>query len=258
MSRIHQKAHIFLDAYEHMNNVFEKQFGYSLYFIGGTLLGFIRENDFLENDKDMDISYFSKYKDVKDVRKEILEIMNTLVDSGEDLYFIRNDYSIVKNYFKWRVDERDRIDVMPTWCQAGMIYRPTFVAHKGDENLILPLQKEKFYGYDVYIPNKPEEKLANVYGDDWRIPNRKFNKRTRRNENTQKIVSTALLFGKDVWPIIKKTGQWKEELKFSEKIFIYLLSLKKYEKLARLVPERKRYKKRFFKWLKKTVKRGEK
>lgn len=253
MSRIHDKAHIFLDGYDRMNSIFENKFGYNLHFIGGSLLGFIRENDFLDNDKDMDISYFSKYTNVKDVRKEILEIMNTLVDSGEELYFIRQkDYSVVKNYFRWKVDDRDRIDVMPTWCQDGMIYRPTFVGHPGDQSLILPLKKEKFYGHDIYIPNRSEDKLAMVYGESWRTPDRKFDKKTRKNEDTLRVVGKELVFGKDAWPIIKKTKQWKEEMTFREKFFIQLLSFRNYKLLAKLVPQRKKIKKRFFKKLKKS------
>ena len=61
-----------------------------------------------------------------------------------------------------------------------MIYRPTFVAYEGNSDIILPLKKEKFYGHDVYIPNKPEIKLANVYGDDWRTPDRGFKKKQQK------------------------------------------------------------------------------
>ncbi len=70
MSRIRNKAHVFLDAYEHMNSVMEEKFNYSLHFIGGTLLGYIRENDFLEHDKDMDVSYFSRFTTGEDVKKK--------------------------------------------------------------------------------------------------------------------------------------------------------------------------------------------
>lgn len=254
MSRIRSKAHEFLSAYERMNNIFETKFGYKLYFIGGTLLGYIRENDLLEHDKDMDISYFSKYVDVHDVRREVLYIINTLIDSGEDLYFIRNDYSMVKNYFRWKVDERDRIDVMPTWCQDGMIYRPTFVGYHGSSDIILPLHKVKFYGHDVYIPNKPEEKLANVYGEDWRIPNRGFNKHKRKNKYTEKVVSKQLLFGKEGSKLIKRTEQW-QCLTFFEKLYIKTFSFRRHKLLANLFPKRKRYKKIFAKKFRSIVKK---
>jgi len=254
MSRIRSKAHEFLNAYERMNSIMEKKFGYSLYFIGGTLLGYIRENDFLEHDKDMDVSYFSRYTDASDVRKEILDIIDTLINSGEQLYFIRENYSIVNKYFRWKVDERDRIDIMPTWCQDGIIYRPTFVAYKGSSDMILPLKKEKFYGHDVYIPNKPEEKLANVYGEDWRIPNRGFKKKSRRNIYLYEGLS-QLTFPKEAWEFAKRTQQWND-FSFFEKVFINTVVKRKIKFLAKLLPNRKWFKKKFFLKLRKWMKKG--
>ena len=254
MSRIRSKAHDFLNAYEYMNNVMEKRFGYSLYFIGGTLLGYIRENDFLENDKDMDVSYFSRYTNVSDVRKEILEIIDVLINSGEKLYFLRSSYSIVNKYFRWSVDEEDRIDVMPTWCQDGMIYRPTFVAYQGNSDIILPLKKEKFYGHDIYIPNQPEVKLANVYGDDWKVPDPEFKKNTRRNVYALNVLDKQLIFTNEAWKFVKRTKQWKD-FSFLEKAFINLVVLRKNKYLAKILPERKWFKKDFFlknrNWIKK-------
>ncbi len=220
MSGIRDKAHIFLKHYNYMNEVFRRKFGYKLYFIGGTLLGYIRENDFLKKDKDMDVSYFSKFDSVSDVKKEIIEIINTLIDNGENLYFIRNDYSVIHNYFRWRVDEDDRIDVMPTWFQNGMIYRSTFVGYKGSKNIIMPLQEKKFYGHKIYIPNKPKQKLEKVYGYDWKIPNEKFKKKDRKDKSTTLILDKKLNFGKQVMKkLIKKTNEW-QKLNFFEKVMV--------------------------------------
>ncbi|HAX18626.1 MAG TPA: hypothetical protein DCY00_08560 [Actinobacteria bacterium] len=244
MSRIRGKAHEFLSAYEHMNNIMETKFGYSLYFIGGTLLGYIRENDFLENDKDMDVSWFSKYTNVFDVRKELFNIVDTLIVEGEQLYFIRNSYSVVNKYFRWRVDEEDRIDIMPTWCQDGMIYRPTFVAYEGSRDIILPLKKEKFYGHDIFLPNKPELKLANVYGEDWKIPNAGFKKKSRKNIHSSNILENQLSFTEEAWKFAKRTQQWKD---FStlEKIFMNLIVKQKIKIIAKILPERKWFTKKF-------------
>lgn len=208
---IRDKAHIFLKHYEYMNNVFQEKFGYKLYFIGGTLLGYIRENDFLVNDKDMDVSYLSKYSSVSDVRKELTDIVFELIESGEQLYFLRSNHSIVKNYFRWKVDEKDRIDVMPSWYQEGMLYRATFVGYKGGKDIILPLSKARFYEHNIYIPNKPEIKLSNVYGADWRVPDSKFNKHKRKNRKIKRIVDRKLAFRrKDLKKILNATGEYEK------------------------------------------------
>ena len=53
---------------------------------------------------------FPRFTTGEDVKKEILEIIDTLIDAGEDLYFIRDNYSIVNKYFRWKVDDVDRIE----------------------------------------------------------------------------------------------------------------------------------------------------
>lgn len=254
MSRIRGKAHIFLDAYERMNSIMEAKFNYSLHFIGGTLLGYIRENDFLAHDKDMDVSYFSRFTDGADVKKEIVEIIDTLINAGEDLYFIRDNYSVVNKYFRWKVDDVDRIDIMPTWCQDGMIYRPTFVAYKGKSDIILPLKKEKFYGHDIWIPNKPEIKLANVYGEDWKTPNRGFKKSSRRNDYTVKALR-SLTFPKEAWEFSKRTQQWKD-FSLLEKLFMHIIVKRKVKFFAKMLPNRKWFKKKIFLKLRKLIKKG--
>ena len=245
LNRVRGKAHEFLGAYERMNRIFEEKFGYQLYFIGGTLLGFVREGDFLANDKDMDISYFSRHENVHDVRKELLHIVDTLLDMGEELYFVRSDLSMVKNYFRWRVDARDRIDIMPSWAQDGMMYRPTFVGYKGSRDIILPLRKEKFYGHEVYIPNDPETKLAKVYGDDWRAPNPGFKKGTRKNQYTDLVVSRQLCYGPEQWRLVKRTSQWRT-MPLLDKLFVRLIRARRFKVLALVIPDRSWFKKDFF------------
>jgi len=245
LNRVRNKAHEFLDGYERMNAIFEQKFGYHLYFIGGTLLGFIRERDFLINDKDMDVSYFSKYENVVDVRKEMIEIVNSLMDSGEELYFIRSSYTVVPNYFRWRVDTRDRIDIMPSWCQDGMMFRPTFVGYKGTKDIILPLKKEKFYDHDIYIPNDPERKLANVYGDDWKIPNPGFKKGTRKNIHTNLVIGKQLCYGKVQWKLIRRSTQWRQ-MTLLEKLFVHLIRARRFKLLAWIIPPKEKFNKTIF------------
>lgn len=225
MSEIRKKAHTFLNHYEHMNAVFEKLFGYSLYLIGGTLLGFVREQDFLQNDKDMDVSYFSRYRHVHDVKAEMFTIVRTLLEAGENLVFMRSNRSVVNNYFRWQVDDVDRIDVMPTWIQDGRLFRPTFVGYSTDENIILPLRERRFYGHKVFIPNRAEEKLAQVYGPTWRTPDSGFQKQARKNAETARVLDHELRQSRmQLRELLKLTGEW-ERLTFLERILVPSLGM---------------------------------
>lgn len=205
------KEHKYLSHYEYMTRVFYEKFNYQLYFIGGNLLGFIRDGKFLDNERDMDVSYFSKYKTVYDVKQELIEIIIRLVNDGEQIYLIRPNYTVAYNYFKWKVEDGERIDVMPTWVQNGMIYRPTFVGYRGNEDIILPLKEVSFYGHTIYIPNKPEVKLTNVYGENWRVPDDKFKKSDRTSANTRLILNKKLKYDNNtIKHLVKLTGEWKK------------------------------------------------
>lgn len=246
---IREKAHLYLDHYEKINSVFKNNFGYDLYFIGGTLLGFIRENDFLEHDKDMDVSWFSKYTDVFDVRKEMLEICEKLLELGEPIVFIRSNFSTVKYFIKYRINMEDRIDIMPTWQQNGRIYRPTFVGYKGSKDIILPLKKAKFYDHDILIPNQPEVKLSHIYGDNWGIPDKKFRKKDKPDMETVKIVNEQLYYGDECRKLVKKSVQWKEYSPVM-RFFINILLMRQHKFLSSLLPKTGRTKRNFFKWIK--------
>lgn len=248
MAKIREKADLYLDSYEHLNRVFEKNFGYSLYLIGGTLLGYIRENDFLENDKDMDISYFSKYDNVQDVKKEMIDICDKLIELDESIIFIKTRFTTVKYFIKYRIDSEDddRIDIMPSWIQNGKIYRPTFVGYSGSKDIIMPLKKEKFYEHDVYIPNQPEIKLANVYGENWRIPDRQFKKKDRRDQDTIKVITDQLYYGDECRQLIKKTRQWKDFSPFM-KLMLNIVLMRRHSLVSRLLPKKGRIKRMILK-----------
>ena len=234
----------------------KKNFGYTLYFIGGTLLGYIRENDFLENDKDMDISYFSKYENVADVKKEMIDICEKLIELEEPLIFIRTGFTTVKYFIKYKIvgTEDDRIDIMPTWIQNGKIYRPTFVGYNGSRDIIFPLKKETFYGYEVYIPNQAEVKLANVYGENWRIPDKGFKKKKRRDQDTIKIITEQLYYGDECRSLVKKTKQWKEFSPFM-KIFLNIILMRRHKVVSQILPKSGKIKRKILKKINSIIKK---
>ena len=250
MAGIREKADLYLDTYEYINNVFQKNFGYTLYFIGGTLLGYVRENDFLENDKDMDVSYFSKYNNVLDVKQEMIEICEKLIELEEPLIFIRSGFTTVKYFIKYKIKntEDDRIDIMPTWIQNGKIYRPTFVGYNGSKDIIFPLKKEKFYNHDVFIPNRAEEKLANVYGENWRIPDRGFKKKKRLDRDTTKVITKQLYYGDECRYLVKKTKQWNVFSPFM-KLMLQLILMRRHAFVSRILPKSGKIKRFIFKKL---------
>jgi hypothetical protein len=71
-----------LDLYERVDQAIDQAFGYRVFFCYGTLLGAVREGDFIGHDLDFDSAYLSKHTDGVDARRELLDIAFTLVDLG--------------------------------------------------------------------------------------------------------------------------------------------------------------------------------
>lgn len=140
----------------------------------GTLLGAIREKNFLKNDThDTDIIVPSKYfykvkKILEDLDKE-----NQLI-----LYVIwRREIAVLSPKKEYKVD----IFFVDTDNKISSIYdyvrNPTSklyeIERKWNFNskYVFPFKKSKFLKHNVFIPNNSEGVLQQHYGNDWKIPN---------------------------------------------------------------------------------------
>jgi hypothetical protein len=211
----------YLEHYSKIRALFKSRFGYDLFFIGGSLLGLIRDGNFLENDRDMDIAYFSRQSTPDTVADEFYSIAEELISSGQPIDFITENIRIRPNYFVWSgPGDGVKIDVMPYWESKGRLYRPTFVGYEGDSTIILPTKPATFLGREVLIPNRPDEKLAHVYGDTWKVPDKNFKKSSRTDPETANILNS---FGSNsrAFSLIKKTRRWKS-LNLKDKIALQI------------------------------------
>jgi len=141
----------FISAFD-KNNVW-----YCLIF--GTLLGAIREKDFISYDNDMDIAVF--WKD----REKILDIINTELPSFElqklphlhDINIIKDDEKLEM----WAFEEKDEIYIYdPNRC-SNVKYEKRFF-----DNCKLI----NFNGIKVRVPRDSKEFLTITYGTSWTIP----------------------------------------------------------------------------------------
>jgi len=123
--------------------------------IYGTLLGAIRENNFIAHDEDTDLFMLDENKaDFLDALLELREIgFEVGRYSGSLISIIRNDEYIDIYFFK-----KTKTNIRE--CE-GYIIKTTFL-----ENL----QKYTFLGKDFNIPQNPEELLVCLYGKDWKTP----------------------------------------------------------------------------------------
>lgn len=127
----------------------------------GSLLGMIRENDFISWDEDVDMYILKEQED------DFLSLLWKLRDHGFELvrYDKRGLYSLMKDgeyvdYYVFR-------SISSELRHNG---GPGFILEKYFKDVV----HFDFKGVDLTVPRESEELLAFTYGDNWRTPMRYF------------------------------------------------------------------------------------
>jgi len=156
----------YLDKAVSKDNLFSvgevfNHYGIVFFLMYGTLLGAVRENNFIDHDIDTEIGIFEEDKE------KLINALKTLLSVGFDL--IRANYpdDVVTIM---RSDEI--IDIGIFRCEKdrnGVDYR---VYQHNREYFLSPnrLIPFNFLGRDFLIPLDPEKYLVQWYGEDWRVP----------------------------------------------------------------------------------------
>lgn len=150
-----------------------------LYFglIYGTLLGAIRENDFITHDEDIDLFVLEEDEDslkeaIFDLRKKGFELIRY---ERSGLYSISRNDEYIDFYVMKKYAERIR------WNGAD-----NFICEK----YLIDTKYIDFKGSEFRIPSESEEFLSLFYGNNWRTPV----VYTNYNESRSKIIIIKLFF----------------------------------------------------------------
>ncbi|WP_242158101.1 LicD family protein [Aestuariivivens sediminis] len=124
--------------------------------IYGTLLGAIREGNFIKHDEDIDLSMLDEHKeDLLDVLPEIIDIGFRIIRYNDKLLSIERNDEYIDFYFFRKTHSSYRK------CDLGLKAKSTYL-----ENT----KSYKFLGEDFQIPVEAEKFLKELYGKDWKIP----------------------------------------------------------------------------------------
>ena len=184
---IHQRQMRYLMIYTEARQYFNHTFGSPLFLMYGTLLGLVREGDFIQGDDDFDCGYISHKQSANEVKQETMQLVVDLVLAGFTCSFNRNG-----RLFRLRLkdDKPDvHLDVRPVWYEDEH-----FWAHKqarlplnlSDFN---PVRTEKIRGVDVDIPHHSESFLAAYYGEGWKVPDPTY---SNASQKTPRFVKRKL------------------------------------------------------------------
>ncbi|WP_242464457.1 LicD family protein [Halorhodospira abdelmalekii] len=157
-----------LATYAQARHYFMQRLNTPLLLMYGTLLGQVREGDFIPGDDDFDVGYLSQQRSAAAVKQETMQIVVELVLAGFTCSFNRNG-----RLFRLRCQEDPpdvQLDVHPIWYAEGALWTPPQTSLPLTPDDCLPTQTVRLRGEPVEIPRHPEKILTGCYGEGWRVP----------------------------------------------------------------------------------------
>lgn len=165
---IEERQGAYLAIYEQARRHFDEHAGSPLFLLYGTLLGCVRDGDFIPGDDDFDAGYVSHCTDVDAVREETKQLVVELVLAGFVCSFNR-----AGRLFRLRRPSDPvgiHLDVRPVWYESGRIWAHKQASLELTIEDFLPVEQRVLRGTKVYLPRWPERFLEAYYGKGWRVP----------------------------------------------------------------------------------------
>ncbi|MDB5963128.1 MAG: LicD family protein [Massilia sp.] len=150
------------DYLTRLGEYFFTRFGYRLWLSYGTLLGCIREGDFIFHDDDVDMSYLSTKSSPQEVIEEMVGICKQMVADGWNMRVSVN--GIIKPGSGFNMD------IYAAWIQDGKLFMQNTTCFPFSREDVEPCRQLEFNGAMAWVPHNAEGFLASKYGANWRVP----------------------------------------------------------------------------------------
>jgi len=145
---------------------FKTELELNVYPVYGTLLGMIRDNDFIGWDTDIDMAYLSKCHTNKAVLNEFNMIVKFLEEKKLLLYRIKT----ASHLHVYSPNKHLRVDLWISWMDEKNNYHLVWtVGGDIDSSMILPFKTVEFKNQTLLQMNDPELFL-NIHYGNWSIP----------------------------------------------------------------------------------------
>jgi tetratricopeptide (TPR) repeat protein/SAM-dependent methyltransferase len=157
--------------YFQLQKEIEAGLGLRLFPFYGTMLGAVREHDFIGHDNDFDTVYISEHSSPAGVRNEFKKLCAHLIDRG---YSLR-----VKKTHTWvKVPGTShKLDIFFSWFDEDGFFQTSYGYHGRavrKSEAFYEFRTERLGNWEIPVPRNAEEILAQLYGDSWREPDPGF------------------------------------------------------------------------------------
>jgi len=145
---------------------FKTELDLDVYPVYGTLLGIIRDKDFIGWDTDVDVAYLSKYHTNEEVKIEFEKICKFL----EEKKLLMHRIKTMSHLHVYSPSKAFRTDLWISWVDNEEKYHIIWtVAGDIDSTMILPFKTVEFKSQKLLQMNDPERFLHEHY-PNWKVP----------------------------------------------------------------------------------------
>lgn len=150
--------------------------GYASFINSGTLLGAVREGQFVGHDDDFDVAVVLRADGPDQAIGEFYRLFEALqaLDRYEIRPLERTNSPIMKILMRNDMDHDPHYDLFPAWLIDGKFHIWPYCSGSLLESDVLPLETRTIAGTALPVPRDSEKALALNYGQDWRIPDSGF------------------------------------------------------------------------------------